>query len=1387
MSSISPKLRRHAKTIDQQSLRMGKHPDDVAAWLDQFSARELPLIIPLLESLHYVSVERETRLLSRVPNLIARSGSEAPLFCSIGPAYKSSASMLRRLMKATSLSTNNVCVFEDLKSRDISRYNELVFIDDILGTGNQIRGFLGSLPNEVSGGKRVRLVYLCGQTRVAGLLAADHNVDVHILDELPDDFSAFAPNIYPDAERRAEAKAICLSYGRSLEPRMPLGYGDSEFLVAFHDFCPNNTLPIFWSVAHGWKPLFPTPQSKSSTSGASPADPKLPSPASSPEVQVPGHSAVVATDQPTSYGASSFYGRRAELKIIGKWLAEEGCRLVVIWGMAGVGKTKLAWHAMQEISAVRGEGPFEITIWRRLTSPPRFREFLVELLSSLPGNQPDIGDQSEAVLAARLLDHLHNKRCLLVLDELDAVLPDVEMSDQSRDEAQKYLDLLDSIGRSDHQSAVLVTCCEKPPTLAILEGARLSVRSLELTGIAVANVKRLFSDVGRFRAEEEHWRQITTYHAGNPLVLEQVARDVIFIFDGNLEEYLKSDFAAPSSFVERVQSVVSRLERVERQILFWLAVNRAPIRFLELAKAMEFVLDAGQVLEKLASLRRKLRLDHAGDKWWLPPALLNVVTRLFVDAVVSDLTTGAREVIGGLAIMRASSKDYIRDAQRELIAVRILNRLSTNLGSKRSIALHVRALIESELKQKPVGGPYTLGNLLNLLVVLEGGLESIDVSGGTIRELFLRGVTVRNVDFSNCEFSDVALSEAIGGLVACAYRSNGGQFVTGDMNGALHTWEAITGKKTRTVSLHNGWVRSVAYSSDGRMVATAGEDGRVHLRDVESDEGVWKGHVGSGRALAVAVATAPLRVAFGGDGEVVSLATIGSGAPTQLLAGHGGRVWALEFSLCGSRLAVGSEEGVTLWDLSRLEMPYRQWGNLGTVRCLAFSPHDSFLGVGTEEGRVLRLDLSTAMIGEIGDHGAAVRAIRFAADDKHLVTGDRSGAVAVWDFRQPRKVRLLTGDGECIRALSLHAIEPLALSVSDAGFCVWDWEAGRANMSVRGALNSVRAVAGSAVRQAVLVGYEDGSVRHWDLPTLTEAAAVKLHRDRVRTVSADVTFTTFASGGSDRRIFIGPTDLAHTGTQRIAREVPWIRALALSSDGQWLASGGGANALQIWNRRALELQYEFDIESGVITALLFGGDSKSLIFATNSGRIMRRDLPDGNISADVSLSPYGIRALAVVADGDLVAAACDDGRAALIGLSEGAVEAMWDAHSASVLAVLPLVTGESFASCGADSSVKCWSLPIDRRSQPRLIATKYFDSVPTSIAPAGSPGRIAVGCVDGSVRLWNTGGGADVVLAPQGAFAGTNIAGLSGVTEDQKRSLQLLGAISLYDSGSTHE
>ena len=147
----------------------------------------------------------------------------------------------------------------------------VVVVDDFAGTGSTLVKGLKQLwksdgammPDLAAEGRVVCCLQAAFPEAVRHVKEELAGVEALVMRTFNDEVRAFQPEagIFEDDGERAYAKDVMLQIGQQLVPQYPLGYGNMEALVSFHNTIPNNTLPVFWSMgsANGrpWTPLFP--------------------------------------------------------------------------------------------------------------------------------------------------------------------------------------------------------------------------------------------------------------------------------------------------------------------------------------------------------------------------------------------------------------------------------------------------------------------------------------------------------------------------------------------------------------------------------------------------------------------------------------------------------------------------------------------------------------------------------------------------------------------------------------------------------------------------------------------------------------------------------------------------------------------------------------------------------------------------------------------------------------------------------------------------------------------------------------------------------------------------------------------------------------------------
>jgi hypothetical protein len=356
-----------------------------------------------------------------------------------------------------------------------------------------------------------------------------------------------------------------------------------------------------------------------------------------------------------------FYGRSEELSTLEQWIVQDRCRLVVLLGMGGIGKTALSVKLGQKI-----QHQFEYLIWRSLRNAPPVQDLLAELIQFLSWQQQIVLPESVDGRVSQLIKYLRSSRCLLILDNAESILREGDRTGRYREGYEGYGQLLRCVGETPHQSCLVLTSQEKPRGLATKEGETLSVRALQLTGMPPAEVREIIQARGDFWGSESEWGVLVEHYAGNPLALKMVAPTIQDFFDSNITKFL--DFLKQGPLVfDDVRNLLdrqfNRLSDLEKELMYWLAINREAASFPELQADFVPNVRESEILEALASLQRRALIEKKPSGFTQQPVVMEYMTAKLIEQVYEENSTEAIGLSMIHALIKAKAQDYIRTNQ----------------------------------------------------------------------------------------------------------------------------------------------------------------------------------------------------------------------------------------------------------------------------------------------------------------------------------------------------------------------------------------------------------------------------------------------------------------------------------------------------------------------------------------------------------------------------------------------------------------------------------------------------------------------------------------------------------------------------------------------------
>lgn len=528
----------------------------------------------------------------------------------------------------------------------------------------------------------------------------------------------------------------------------------------------------------------------------------------------------------------------------------------------------------------------------------------------------------------------------------------------------------------------------------------------------------------------------------------------------------------------------------------------------------------------------------------------------------------------------------------------------------------------------------------------------------------------------------------------------------------LAVWDVPTGRRVCLIP-QPSWLTAIAFHGD-RLVATGHDDGTVRVWDLATQDQVAEFDAHRLPVSAVAFSADGKRLASAGEAKSITLWDLDSKGPIGQLVGHKDRIPALAWHPDGTRIySAGWDTTVRVWNTTTLEPIILLNSHATQVLTLALSDDGKLLAC-ADSANALHVWLTDANrpLCVVKEHEAEVRALAFSPDGQRLASGGADRVIRLWtgilDQASPPTGAVKTEQraGAAIEsARSTIALAPgnnrLACPSGGSAVRVWDTSSAQLVQQLqREESCEVQAVAWSGNGRWIAASGPGCKLALWDMEGGGASRTLEGHPGTVINLAFSPDSTLLASAALHR----GDVWLWDVQTGEPALLIPdavdacGIEALAFHPQKRWLAAGGvdwlstggSDGAVLIWD---VDARAEVRVLDGSATALAFHPSGERLATASLSLLIRIWQVEEGRVLAEAFGHEETVTAVAFSPDGTLLASASDDRTLRL-----------WDAANGAPLGGIELDTqikSLAFSPDGAilytgNANTSCYQLEVKR-------------------------------------------------------------------------------------------
>ena len=576
-----------------------------------------------------------------------------------------------------------------------------------------------------------------------------------------------------------------------------------------------------------------------------------------------------------------------------------------------------------------------------------------------------------------------------------------------------------------------------------------------------------------------------------------------------------------------------------------------------------------------------------------------------------------------------------------------------------------------------------------------------------------------------------------GWVRAVAVTPNGKYAVSGSDDCTIRIWSLETGKLVRTLEGHNNWVRAVAVTPNIKYVVSGSYDHTIRIWNLETGEliRVLKGHEDGLNALAV---TPNGKYVVSGSWDcTIRIWDLETGKLTRVLKGHTSRVNTVIVTFNGKHVVSGSNDRtIRIWDLETGKLEKTLEGLKEEVTAVAVTPNGKHVVSGSHDNTIRIWNFETGELEKtLERHEGWTHDVSVTPCGKYAICAFTDNTIQIWNLETGGPVKTLEGHKDEVTAVTVTPNGKYVVSGSDdQTIRIWDLETGKITRTIEGHKDSVTAVTVTPNGKYIVNGLGDCSIRIWNLKTNELLKTLEGHKDSVKAVAITPNGNYAVSVSGESIICIWNLETSEL-SMMIEEHSALVNTVAIAPNGKYVISGANDRFIRIWNLETGKLTRTLEGHRASINSIAVTPNGKHIISGSDDRTINVWDIETGELIRTLNSYEQGwVSAVAVAPNGKYIVSGSSDHIIRIWNLETGKLTRTLIGHEASVTAIAITQNGRQIISGSRDCTIRIWNLKTGEPTKVLLEDEDYKAKVnAVAITPNGK--HIVSGADDGTIRI----------------------------------------------------